>query len=310
MTARLASRTASSRLRAQAKLRLVRHLRDEGILDLMIRLGPHGAGILGGRWSGVGSRIPGGDALKAWFRRALGRMVVRRPALSRVLPYTAYGSGRSGPVLDLKTLRSRPHGVDLGPLQPGVRARVFHPDRAVRLAPDLFLGDLERLRAKLHGPPTHDGRLLLIGRRHLLSNNSWMHNIPRLMRGDSRCKLLISEADAARLSLQEGQHVRLRGRHAEIRLPVTVSAAIMPGVVCMPHGWGHGRPGVQLAVATNQPGVSMNDVTDELQVDELTGMAVLNGVPVEVIACQSEHDGPSRASEDADAGRAMARTVV
>lgn len=126
--------------------------------------------------------------------------------------------------------------------------------------------------------------LQLIGRRHLRSNNSWMHNSQRLVKGPPRCTLLIHPDDAARRGIVAEQRVRVRSRVGSIALPAELTADVMPGVVSIPHGWGHDRPGIALATAQAHPGVSVNDLTDELLVDELCGNAVLNGVPVRVEA--------------------------
>jgi anaerobic selenocysteine-containing dehydrogenase len=122
--------------------------------------------------------------------------------------------------------------------------------------------------------------LLLIGRRQLRSNNSWMHNCHRLVRGKQRCTLLMHPEDAVRLGLEDGRIVAIRSRVGRIEAPLELSDEIMPGVVSLPHGWGHDRQGTRLSVAGQHPGASANDITDEQQVDPLIGTAVLNGVPV------------------------------
>ncbi len=125
--------------------------------------------------------------------------------------------------------------------------------------------------------------LSLIGRRQLRSNNSWMHNSLRLVKGKNRCALLMRPADAAARGLTDGQTVKVCSRVGEIELPLEVTEGIMPGVVSVPHGWGHNRPGVQMRVAQAHPGASLNDLTDDRRVDELTGNAAFSGVPVEVV---------------------------
>ena len=124
--------------------------------------------------------------------------------------------------------------------------------------------------------------LSLIGRRELRSNNSWMHNAERLMRGKPRCTLLMHPDDAATRDLRDGAMVRVRSRTGEVDVPVEVSDEVMPGVVSLPHGWGHGGPGVQLRVAVQHAGVSINDLTDEQRIDTLCGNAAFSGVPVRV----------------------------
>jgi anaerobic selenocysteine-containing dehydrogenase len=126
--------------------------------------------------------------------------------------------------------------------------------------------------------------LVLIGRRHVRSNNSWLHNSQRLVKGKPRCTLLMHPDDAAGRGVQDGAAVRLRSRVGEVQVPVEISDDVMPGVVCLPHGWGHDRKGIRLGVASRHAGASINDVIDDQFIDTLTGTAVLNGTPVEVEA--------------------------
>ncbi|MGE6994308.1 molybdopterin oxidoreductase family protein [Pseudomonas sp. NPDC047961] len=183
--------------------------------------------------------------------------------------------------LSLSKLRDYPHGLDLGALKPNLASRLKTEGQRVQVAPSLFLGDLQRFAAATSVPA---GQLLLIGRRHVRSNNSWMHNYHRLVKGKPRHQLLMNRADLSRLGLHDGQRVRVRSRVGMIEVEVATSDEMMPGVVSLPHGWGHGRPGVQLEIANRQPGASANDLTDERQLDALSGNAALNGVPVEVEA--------------------------
>ena len=182
--------------------------------------------------------------------------------------------------LSLSTLKDHPHGIDLGPLVPALPERLFTKNGHIHLAPEIYMADLSRLEKRLSRGV--DGSLSLIGRRHLRSNNSWLHNSERLVRGKPRCTLLVHPEDATRLGLSTGGQARIRSRVGELVAPVEVSDTIMPGVVSLPHGWGHGRRGVQLQVASAHPGVSVNDLTDELRVDTMCGVAAINGVPVEV----------------------------
>jgi anaerobic selenocysteine-containing dehydrogenase len=152
----------------------------------------------------------------------------------------------------------------------------------VDLAPDLFVDDLDRLRTRFltGGTAATDGQLLLIGRRQLRSNNSWMHNSQRLMRGKSRCTVMINPGDAERLDVKSGDIVTLSSRVGQVSAPAEVTGDMMAGVVSLPHGFGHGREGVQLSVATNHAGVSVNDLTDDQLIDALSGNASFSGVPV------------------------------
>jgi anaerobic selenocysteine-containing dehydrogenase len=183
--------------------------------------------------------------------------------------------------LSVAMLADHPHGVDLGPLQPNLAERLKTADGKVQAAPSVILADLARFAAQ---PVPVADELLLIGRRHVRSNNSWMHNYHRLVKGKPRHQLLMHPDDLARRQLSDGQWVRVSSRIGMVEVEVVASMDMMPGVVSLPHGWGHGRPGVQMSIASAQPGASANDLTDERQLDELSGNAALNGVPVKVAA--------------------------
>ncbi|WP_449100641.1 molybdopterin oxidoreductase family protein [Pseudomonas veronii] len=183
--------------------------------------------------------------------------------------------------LSVAMLAEHPHGVDLGPLTPNLAARLKTANGRVQAAPAVILADLARFAAQPL-PPADE--LLLIGRRHVRSNNSWMHNYHRLVKGKPRHQLLMHPEDLARRQLSDGQRVKVSSRIGMIEVDVAASLDMMPGVVSLPHGWGHGRPGVQMTIASRQPGASANDLTDERQLDELSGNAALNGVPVHVAA--------------------------
>ncbi|TWC27101.1 anaerobic selenocysteine-containing dehydrogenase [Pseudomonas sp. SJZ079] len=183
--------------------------------------------------------------------------------------------------LSVVKLLEHPHGIDLGALKPNLAERLNTPGRQVQAAPALLLSDLPRFAAQ---PVAKAGELVLIGRRHVRSNNSWMHNYHRLVKGKPRHQLLMNPEDLLQRGLSDGQLVQVRSRVGAIEVEVAASEEMMPGVVSLPHGWGHARPGVQLAIASAQPGASANDLTDERQLDALSGNAALNGVPVEVSA--------------------------
>jgi anaerobic selenocysteine-containing dehydrogenase len=150
----------------------------------------------------------------------------------------------------------------------------------VRLAPEPVLAEVARAEEALAEAPCED-ELLLIGRRQLRDHNSWLHNVPRLVRGRDRCTLVVHPADAGRRGLEDGGTARVRSRTGTLVAPVEVSDAIREGVVSLPHGWGHGRPGTRLGVAGAHAGVSVNDVTDDTLLD-VSGTSTLNGVPVTV----------------------------
>jgi anaerobic selenocysteine-containing dehydrogenase len=192
---------------------------------------------------------------------------------------------RAGPYpLTLDTLLEHPHGVDLGPLEPRLPEVLRTPSGMVELAPEPLVADVERLRASLvRAADGDDGALVLIGRRHLRSNNSWMHNIGTLVKGKARCTLQVNPADAARIGLQDGAAARVSSRTGTLVAAVELTDAVAPGVVSLPHGWGHDLPGVAMAVAQAHAGVNSNLLADDERYDELSGNAVLNGIPVQVM---------------------------
>lgn len=202
-----------------------------------------------------------------------------------------YGSGFA-PFTDglrIATLEEHPHGLDLGPLQPMLPDRLRTADRCINLAPPLLMADVARLElALLTGAPA-DGALSLIGRRDLRSNNSWMHNSERLVRGKHRCTLLMHPADAAARRLSDGDEVRVSSRVGSVIVPLEVSSGVMAGVVSLPHGWGHGRTGTRIAIANAHPGASINDLTDDQRIDTLTGNAGFSGIPVTVESATTHH---------------------
>ena len=181
--------------------------------------------------------------------------------------------------LSLQALDHYPHGLDLGPLRANLAARLATASRAVEVAPQVLLDDLQRLGRQAPAAPDE---LLLIGRRHVRSNNSWMHNFHRLVKGKPRHHLLMHPFDLQQRRLQDGQRVVVRSRTGTLEVEVQACEDMMPGVVSLPHGFGHGRQGVRLQVAQTHPGVSANDLTDERLRDRVSGNAALNGVPVQV----------------------------
>ncbi|MGN6162426.1 MAG: molybdopterin-dependent oxidoreductase [Marmoricola sp.] len=187
---------------------------------------------------------------------------------------------RSGPYnLTLADLEATPDGLDLGPLQPRIPEVLSTASGMIELAPGAVVDDVPRLTRWLDSPPAE---MVLIGRRHLSSNNSWMHNLTTLVRGENRCTAYLHPDDAARLAVEQGSDVLVRSRVGEIRLPAEITDSIRPGTVSVPHGWGHGQPGAQASVAAAHPGANSNVLTDPLDLDEPSGTAVLNGIPVTV----------------------------
>ena len=192
------------------------------------------------------------------------------------------GFGATPGGLSLQRLRDRPHGIDFGALEPRLPGLLRTPEHRIDLFAGPFADDLARLEARL--PEwSDDTRLRLVGRRHLRSNNSWMHNLPVLVKGKPRCTLQVHPDDAADLGLRDGDAAIIRSRVGEVTVPVEVTDSVMPGVVSLPHGWGHGKPGARMAVAGEHAGVNSNVLTDPSMIDPLSGNAVLNGIPVEVL---------------------------
>ncbi len=201
--------------------------------------------------------------------------------LDMLLRLGAYGDGFGANPggLSLQALIEAPHGIDLGPLQPRLPEILKTPSGRIELAPKEIRQDLERLRAGIDA--RRDG-LVLIGRRHLRSNNSWMHNLSVLNSGSNTCTLQLHPETAATLGLADGADARITSRSGAVTAPVEVTDAIRPGVVSLPHGWGHSLPGTRASVAAAKPGVNTNLLTDPLALDPLSGTAVLNGIPVTV----------------------------
>jgi len=191
----------------------------------------------------------------------------------------------SGAKVTWDEVLAAPHGIDLGALTPCLPARLRTKDGKIDCAPAVLIADVARLRAQLDAPaPTG---LHLIGRRHVRSNNSWLHNSQRLVKGPARCTLMIHPDDARARNLGEGSMAQVKSRVGAVTLPVEVTDDMAPGVVSIPHGFGHGRSGVGWKVAAANAGVSANDLTDETLLDPISGNAAVNGVPVEVCAACS-----------------------
>ena len=252
-----------------------------------------------------------------WLYRRIGNFVGSQVTVRRVLAlglrFGPYGKGFNPfkrDALSLKKLDRNPHGVLLGSLQRCLPERLFTPDKKIHLAPRVLLDDVPRLRRRyVEGGDEAQQRssefdLRIISR---LTNRTlgWMHHSPRLVKGKNPCELMIHPADAASRRIAAGSLVRVTSRRSSIELPATISDDVMPGVVCMPHLWGHGRAGTRQRIANATPGVSMNDLTDVSVIDELTGNAVVNGVPVRVDAV-----GPAGAAELAHPDEAVEEFVA
>lgn len=203
----------------------------------------------------------------------------------RAGPYgDGFGSWPEGG-LTLATLERAPHGIDLGPLAPRLPDVLRTSSGRIELAPELLVADVARLRGAL-ARPLVDGPVL-VGRRQLRSNNSWMHNLPVLVKGKPACTLHVHPDDAERYGLTDGEPAQLRSRTGTVQADVEVTEDVMPGVVSLPHGWGHEIEGTRMSVASTQSGANSNLLADELLIDAPSGNAVLNGIPVEIAPVSS-----------------------
>lgn len=207
----------------------------------------------------------------------------RLDMMLRLGPY-GEGFGARPDGLSLAKLLAHPHGIDLGPLRPRLPQPLKTPSGKIELLPGPIVDDLPRLREALRGRPA---ALVLVGRRHLRSNNSWMHNVPALTGGSNRCTVHIHPEDAERLGLTDGAAVRVKGAGGEVTAPAEITDAVRRGVVSLPHGWGHDRPGTRMSHAALDPGVNVNQLLDGSLLDPLSGTAVLNGVPVELALAET-----------------------
>ena len=202
-----------------------------------------------------------------------------------------------GPHKDVtfEALIENPHGIDLGPLHCMLPEAIKHADKQIHLHVDFYQSDLARVKEMVQ--QYNSDEILLIGRRHVRSNNSWLHNSHRLVKGKSRCTLMLHPQTAAQHGIADGQDVRVTSRVGSVVIAAEVTDELMPGVVSIPHGFGHGRKGVKQKIAQAHAGVSVNDLTDETLIDQLSGNAAVNGVPVQLEALDMVIDGLSTATE-------------
>jgi len=233
-------------------------------------------GTDGGRWAGL--TVEEATAAVS-HRRGAARIL---DLFLRTGPH-GDGFGRDLHGISLATLEARPHGVDLGALKPQLPGVLRTPDAKIDLAPPMIVEDVARLHAAIEKQSATAG-LVLIGRRHLRSNNSWMHNVATLVKGPERCTLLISEVDAASRSLKTGDLARLQSAGGAVTARIETTDDMMPGVVSLPHGWGHDREGMRMSIAAKHAGVNVNIVSDATAIDPISGNAAFNGVHVTVDA--------------------------
>ena len=238
------------------------------------------------------SRILGCDPVDVL--RALGTARGPERILELLLRSGPYGDGCRGPhahdaALSLDRLREHPQGIDLGPLAPRLPDMLRTPSGLIELAPSEIVADIDRFERRLvdHERAPRRPELVLVGRRHLRSNNSWMHNIDLLARGPARCTLQVHPDDAERIGVTDGGRARVTAAVGSLSADVEVTDRVAPGVVSLPHGWGHDLAPEHLTVAARRPGVNVNLLTDPGISDEPSGTAVLNGIPVDVERCEA-----------------------
>ncbi|MBA53744.1 MAG: dehydrogenase [Pseudomonadales bacterium] len=278
LTRRLQSHSPIKWAASEAQYLAIKKLGDEGMLNLALKAGPYGSQ----------------PEAFAEAQSRMARFVYRRfPAsrVSRLLDVSPYSrhtrEGASG--LSLKKLMQHPHGIDLGPLEPCFPERLATQGKSINLVPKLFMKDIVRLQKRLEKKTKQaPDSFALIGRRDVRSNNSWMHNSQRLVKGKNRCSALINIEDANRLGIKDGDTIIVSSRIGEIELPAQLTENIMPGVISIPHGWGHSRPGSQLSIAGKNAGVSINDITDDYSIDAVTGVAAFSGQQVTVSTIKVE----------------------
>jgi anaerobic selenocysteine-containing dehydrogenase len=191
-----------------------------------------------------------------------------------------YGENPGG--VTVEDFKANPNGIDFGPVGSRAREVICTPDDKIHLAPEYITNDLPRLRARLETPV--DG-MVLVSRRHLRSKNTWLHNVKVLMKGKERCTLMVHPHDAARIGIADGSVARISSEAGSIVAPVEITDEMMPGIVSLPHGWGHDKPGTRLSVAREHPGVNNNLLAPGEFVDVPSGNAAVNGIPVEIVAC-------------------------
>ncbi|MFO1390928.1 MAG: molybdopterin-dependent oxidoreductase [Agitococcus sp.] len=277
LTARLSAKTSADKWLWKGIKAIVEKIKPEGILDLLLQIGPYGNLPFG--------LTPVAQSTANTLVKILAIMPQTKAMsaqLEQLITATPMGGKAQG--LSLTKLKQNPHGIDLGALQPSLAQRICTPERKITLAPHIYLAELSRARLALHSAkPRQITEFSLIGRRHIRSNNSWLHNSLPLVKGKNRCTAMMNSKDANALKLSEGDMITVKSRVGEISLPVEFCDDMMQGVVSIPHGFGHHREGTQLSIAEGKAaGVSMNDITDDSYVDGLSGNAALNGIPVMV----------------------------
>ena len=232
-------------------------------------------------------RLRGKTDIKSQFLHKAKMLLGPEAQLDFMLRTGPYGGGMNllkG--VSLRKLKNNPHGIDLGELKPIFPKGLKTKSKQIELNRAFFMADLPRVENYFfnEADKNSDKPFSLIGRRHVRSNNSWLHNSKRLVKGKNRCTLMIHPFDASALNIENSQTVKVESRVGHVELPAEITEEVMQGVVSIPHGFGHNKSGTAWKVAEAHAGVSVNDLSDEMQIDELSGNAVLNGVPVSVLA--------------------------
>ena len=287
---RLTRRRHKLGLQGELAWRSYKAMGPDRILDLLLRTGPYGTD---------------GERLQPVLRQLAemaDRVLPQRNPFRTLLRNSGIHPRWQGRMkgLSLARLRESPHGVDLGPLRSTLPDRLQTRSGRINLVPREYLKDLPRLHeATQEAEAAPADTLRLIGRRQLRSNNSWMHNSQRLVKGKVRCTVQIHPKDVSRLGLVDGESATVSSEAGSITLPVEATEAIMPGVASIPHGWGHNREGVELSVARAHAGASINDVISDRQVDPFSGVSVLNGQSVTIAPAGRRRSRKTTATETA-----------
>ena len=301
LTRRIGGFNFKSRAQTEATYQVLKRMGPDGILDILLRIGPYG------------TQIPGTTQIGAFFIDAIQDLFGPNHLVRKLMDMGPYGAPNRSLSKGLCTssLINYPHGVDLGSLQSALPDRLYTRNKRIKLAPASYIQDMSRLRkrAEQFDEFLEPEQLLMIGRRDVRSNNSWMHNSQRLVKGKQRCTALLHPDDAEARGIVEGGDIIVTSRVGSLTIPVSLSQEMMPGVISVPHGWGHDVEGIQLAVASKRPGVNVNAITDDGLVDRLGGTSALNGVPVSVQAkIANKKPGASRAKKASSKKTGPAKT--
>ena len=228
------------------------------------------------------------ESKKSWMQRVSFEWRTPTRLLNLALKTGAYGKLRNNRLnpggLSLGKLKKHPHGLDFGPLQPVMPKLLFTADKKIDLAPADFISELDVVDNYFFNSSYQKKPLVLISRRHLRSNNSWMHNSERLTKGIDRCTVQVNPKDARTAGLEHGNVVQVKSEQGSIQLKLETTDEMMPGVISIPHGWGHGREGTKQKIANQRAGSSINTLTSSKDLDSLSGNAALSGVPVSLHA--------------------------